>query len=278
MRSIWSEPILGASLKSECIPCESDNFSIKTMSSSYNEHLWPPQMENDFINLLLQYTGISINWQSIRDEMKKITGRELSETQLFNKYRKSLRGDYKKFSAVLTETGAGWECLASHESWVEYLRQINPEHAQAFNKKGREHYMLLQNLFNQKAAATNSGQKHESDSLTNSRRKHESDSIDSYERSKRVKDSVFSSEGLSLSVEAPNRSCSVIECINVLKTMGLDHKFYVAAVSCLLKDPYKRMAFLASPVKYRKGLLIFYIDNAKENDPRNKENPTNQPP
>ncbi|KAK9278528.1 hypothetical protein L1049_028096 [Liquidambar formosana] len=213
------------------------------MSSSYNEHLWPPQMENDFINLLLQYTGISINWQSIRDEMKKITGRELSETQLFNKYRKSLR-----------------------------------EHAQAFNKKGREHYMLLQNLFNQKAAATNSGQKHESDSLTNSRRKHESDSIDSYERSKRVKDSVFSSEGLSLSVEAPNRSCSVIECINVLKTMGLDHKFYVAAVSCLLKDPYKRMAFLASPVKYRKGLLIFYIDNAKENDPRNKENPTNQPP
>ncbi|KAK9274275.1 hypothetical protein L1049_019089 [Liquidambar formosana] len=143
------------------------------------------------------------------------------------------------------ENGVGWECLVSHESWVEYMQKI-PEQAQAFNKKGHQHYMLLHNLFNQKAAATNSGQKHELDS------------VDSSESFKRVKDSVFSYEGPSLSVEAPSHSYSVTECINVL---GLDHNFYVDAVSHLLKNVYHRVEFLATAEKYRLDAIDFRYIN-----------------
>lgn len=91
--------------------------------------------------------------------------------------------------------------------------------------------------------------------------------MDSSESCKRVKDSVFSYEGSSLSVEPPSRSYSVTECINDLKTMGLDHNFYVDAVSHLLKNVYHRVEFLATSEKFMKGLLSHYIDKANENDP-----------
>ncbi|GAU46935.1 hypothetical protein TSUD_85350 [Trifolium subterraneum] len=123
--------------------------------------LWPDLVTKAFIDIMVDevtkgnmpngvfYTG---TWTSMTTRLNSITNRSYEKEQLKAKFHR-LRAMFVEFYSLLQNTGFRWNAetntvTASEEVWQNYLKAHGK--ASQFQKKGCDHYKLLEIIFNRK--------------------------------------------------------------------------------------------------------------------------------
>ncbi|CAL5183411.1 unnamed protein product [Lathyrus oleraceus] len=125
--------------------------------------LWPDFVTKAFIDIMVDEVtkgnmpnGVFHNriWTSMTTKLSSITNRSFKAGQLKAKMHR-LRAMYREFYSLLQNTGFGWNAetntvTASEEVWRNYLKVHDK--ASQFQKKGCDHYKLLEIIFNKNNA------------------------------------------------------------------------------------------------------------------------------
>ncbi|XP_058740553.1 uncharacterized protein LOC131612821 isoform X2 [Vicia villosa] len=125
--------------------------------------LWPDFVTKAFIDIMVDEVtkgnmpnGVFHNrtWTSMTTRLSCTTNRSFKAGQLKAKMHR-LRSMYREFYSLLQNTGFGWNAetntvTASEEVWRNYLKVHDK--ASQFQKKGCDHYKLLEIIFNKNNA------------------------------------------------------------------------------------------------------------------------------
>ncbi|XP_027191487.1 L10-interacting MYB domain-containing protein-like [Cicer arietinum] len=136
---------------------------MATNVDSLESKFWPDFVTKTFIDIMVDEVtkenmpnGVfhARTWNSMTIRLNSITNRSFKMDQLKAKMRR-LRAMYRKFYSLLQNTGFGWNAktntvTANEEVWRNYL-QVHEKTSQ-FQKKGCDHYKLLEILFNKNNA------------------------------------------------------------------------------------------------------------------------------
>ncbi|CAL5213456.1 unnamed protein product [Lathyrus oleraceus] len=125
--------------------------------------LWPDFVTKAFIDIMVDEVtkGNMPNdvfhkrtWTSMTTKLSSMTNRSFKIVQLKAKMHR-LRAMYREFYSLLQNIGFGWNTetntvTASEEVWRNYLKVHDK--ASQFQKKGCDHYKLLDMIFNKNNA------------------------------------------------------------------------------------------------------------------------------